>query len=255
MIQQEIINVSQVSDFSNPSKLLLQKLLEMREEVIYRSSASDVREKGKYVYMISNGSNVLQIGKGKGKRMTKCMREGLAGKHNKAFICAIGELVLGQPNTYTYVVPKHNRVKDLEIMLHKCVGINTNQECATLIEGIECRSMLGTHQALWALAKDTARYKMLDSVEQEMAEELFELVTYATVKIQRTSRVVSSHHGDNLEGNILKKINKNYLSNVFMKLTDNYLRYGKHRMTNDEFSACKRQYYYEPYGKNFEVYG
>lgn len=206
--------------------------------------------------MVSNSSNILQIGKGKGQRITKCMRGGLAGKHNKVFICAIGELVLGQPNSYAYVPLPSDYVHDAEKELHKCIGVETNQDCATLIAGINSQQMPEIHQALWAQAKSTARYRTLDWVEQQMAEELFELVTYATTKIQRSSRVVPSRYGDNLEGNILKKICKNYLINVFIKLTDGYLRYGKHCLTPQEFESCKQSYPpYISHGKPFDLEG
>lgn len=203
--------------------------------------------------MVSNGSNVLQIGKGKGKRITKCMRGGLAGKHNKAFICALGELVLRQPNTYAYVVLAHDCIKDAERELHKCLGVETNQDSATLIEGVECRSITGIHKALWTQAKDTDSYQMLDPIEQLMAEELFEVVTFATTKIQRSSGFVSSRQGDNLEGNILNKIGKRYLINVFIKLTDGYLRYGKHCMQPKCFEYFKQSYHYIPHGKPFDL--
>ncbi len=121
-----------------------------------------------------------------------------------------------------------------------------------MIEGIEYRSIPSIHQALWIRAKDTDRYKALDSIEKEMAEELFELVTHATVKIQRSTKLIPSRHGDNLEGNILKKIGKNYLIDVFIKLTNGYLRYGKHRMKPQEFENFRLTYLsYRHHGQPF----
>ncbi len=240
---------------SSPSEIALQKLQNLGE-VYYPGKAQDVRKKEnyKYVYLVYNGPNVLQLGKGGYKRIKKCMRGGLAGKHNKAFICAIGELVLGQPNTYAYVFLPSDRVKDAEMEIHRCLGVETNKDGATLIAGIEDRSILGIHQALWMQAKDTTLYRALDSIEKQMAEELFELVTYATTKIQRTKKIVASRQGDNLEGNILEKIGKSYLIDIFIKLTNGYLRYGKHRMDRQEFEDFKRSY--SPYisnGKPFEI--
>ena len=239
---------------NNPSKLILERLKAFGE-VNYPQTPKDVRlkENEKCIYMISNGSNVLQIGQGNRKCLCSCMRGGLASKHNKAFICAIAELVFGQPNAYAYVSLASDRVKNAERELHQYLGVETNKESATVIEGIECRSILEIHQALWIRAKDTDCYKALDSIEKEMAEELFELVTYATVKIQRSNRLISSCQGDNLEGNILKKIGKNYLIDVFIKLTNGYLRYGIHRMKPQEFENCKQTYLsYKHHGKPFD---
>lgn len=86
-----------------------------------------------------------------------------------------------------------------------------------------------------------------------MSEELFEIVTYARTKIHRTSRIVTSCQGDNLEGNILSCVEKRYLINVFQKLTNSYLRYGKHRMSDEEFEAAKLRYHYEPRRAPFEI--
>ena len=241
----------------SPSEIALQKLQTLGE-VYHPGTAKDVckKENYKYVYLVYNGSNVLQLGSGAYERIKKCMRGGLAGKHNKAFICAIGELVLGQPNAYAYVLLPSNRVKDEERELHRCLGVETNKDGATLIAGIEGRSILEIHQALWMRVKDTTLYRKLDSIEKQMAEELFELVTYATTKIQRTNKIVSSRQGDNLEGNILKKIDKNYLIDVFIKLTNGYLRYRKHRMDPQEFEDFKRSYSpYISHGKPFEIRG
>lgn len=86
-----------------------------------------------------------------------------------------------------------------------------------------------------------------------MAEELFEFVTFATAKISRTSGVVSSRQGDNLEGNILACVGKRYLINVFQKLTLTYFRYGKHRLSDEEFEAAKFEYQYKPRRAPFEI--
>jgi hypothetical protein len=244
-----------MSQSTIPGQVALDNLRALGQVVSARE-AGDVREKGYYVYLVYNGPSVLQLGKGKSKRMNKCMRGGLAGKHNKAFICAIGEIALGQPNEYAYVrMQSKEAAEEKEAWLHNALGVKTNQEGATLIVGIQCQSIPDIHKSLWERAKTTGRYRALDPVEQQMAEELFELVTYATTKIKRPNKIVSSFQGDNLEGNILMKIGKCYLSNVFEKLTDGYLRYGKHLMTSFGFEDSKRSYSYSPRGGNFFVDG
>ncbi len=117
----------------NTSKLILEKL-DVFGEVNHPQTPKDVRlrENEKCVYVISNGSNVLQIGQGNTKRLRSCMRGGLASKHNKAFICAIGELILGQPNTYAYVPLARDCAKNAEKELHNFLGVTTNQDSATL---------------------------------------------------------------------------------------------------------------------------
>jgi hypothetical protein len=87
-----------------------------------------------------------------------------------------------------------------------------------------------------------------------MAEELFELVTYATTEITRTSRrVVRSRQGDNLEGNILMNVKKAYLIHIYQKLTKCYHRYGEHKLSDEDFEAILRNYSYIPRRQDFVV--
>ncbi len=223
---------------------------------LLRPAAAEDIPPGEYVYLVSNGENVLQLGKGDQIRVRKCTRGGLAGKHNKAFICAVGELVLGRPNSYVLLrVPSKDHADAIEEQLHRHLGIVRNRDGATLIAGINERSIIGIHQALWARAKVTDSYRALEPVEQQMAEEMFELVTYATSRVLRSSgKVVSSVQADNLEGNILMNLGRQYLTNVFMRLTRQYLRYGPtHRLTDAQFAERKRKYAYTPKGASFVV--
>ena len=49
----------------------------------------------------------------------------------------------------------------------------------------------------------------MDSIEKLMALELYELVTFGTSRITRSSgKVMSGKQADNLEGNILKCLDK-----------------------------------------------
>lgn len=56
-----------------------------------------------------------------------------------------------------------------------------------------------------------------------------------------------------MNGNILACVDKRYLINVFQKLTNSYLRYGKHRLSDEEFEAAKLKYHYEPHRALFEI--
>lgn len=218
--------------------------------VLRPSGADQVPKTGQFVYLVANRSDVLQLGKGDGARVRKCARGGLAGKHNKAFICAVGELVLGGKNSYALVdVGSKERASEVEGLLHRAIGVATNRDGATLIAGIPGRSIGAIHQGLWTRVRSHESYQMLDAVERQMADELFEVVTYATIKIRRTSgRVISSCQGDNLEGNILQNAGRCHLTNVFSKLTGQYLRYGKHLLSPTEFAARKADYVHSSCG-------
>tara|TARA_Y100000768_G_scaffold306536_1_gene240546 strand:+ start:666 stop:968 length:303 start_codon:yes stop_codon:yes gene_type:complete len=97
----------------------------------------------------------------------------------------------------------------------------------------------------------------MDSVEKLMALELYELVTFGTNRITRTSgRVISSKQADNLEGNILKCLNKLYLTTIWLKMCNNHYRYGAtHSISNDEFKEVKEKYQYQERSFPFKVYG
>lgn len=223
---------------------------------VFHPSCADEVPVGEFVYLVWNGENILQLGKGDNDRVRKCTRGATAGKHNKAFICAVGELILGMPNSYSLLrVPSKDHADAIEGKLQAGLGITRNKDGATLITGINARSITGLHEALWTLAKNTNSYRALDSVEQLMAEEMFEIATYATSRVLRSSgKVIPSKQADNLEGNILMNLGRRHLANIFMTLTGQYLRYGpKHRLTDDEFASVKSTYSYVPKGQPFVV--
>lgn len=206
------------------------------------------------VYMVTNGPHVLQIGKGSGNRMSKVMRGALAGKHNKAFICALAEAVFGHPNEYCYVdVGTRESAVDAERRIHSGMGIHTNRSAATWIENVSMDSMEQVHGWICALARKSSTYSQLDSVERQMAEELFDLITYGEAFIKRRNTIVRSCQGDLLEGNILMKLQKNYLINILDRLSNNYFRYGKHRMSLPEFLEMKKNYSYVPKGTRYRI--
>ncbi|HZH13877.1 MAG TPA: hypothetical protein VE057_05900 [Archangium sp.] len=239
---------------SSPASLALAEMAKLGS--VYHPSCADEVPVGEFVYLVSNGENILQLGKGDNDRVKKCTRGGLAGKHNKAFICAVGELVLGRPNSYALLRVQSKDCADvIEKKLQTDLGITRNKDGATLITGVDARSIVGIHEALWTRAKSTNAYRALDSVEQLMVEEMFEIATYATSRILRSSgRLISSKQADNLEGNILMNLGRRHLANIFMKLTGQYLRYrSTHRLTDDEFASMKFGYTYVPKEQPFVV--
>lgn len=239
---------------STPASLTMAAMAKLGP--VLRPTRADAVPNGEFVYLVANGENILQLGRGDGARVRKCTRGGLAGKHNKAFICAVGEMVLGSPNSYALLkVPSKDDADAIEERLLAALGITRNRDGATLVVGIAARSIAGIHEALWNQAKDTDAYRALDSVEQLMAEEMFEMATYATSRVlRRSGKVVPSTQADNLEGNILMNLGRSHLANVFMKLTGRYLRYGpKHLLTEDAFQNMKSRYTYTPRGQPFVV--
>lgn len=220
---------------------------------IIESSSGPIE--GYYVYMIYNESSIAQIGHGSGDRMNRCVRGTIAKKHNKAFICALTEVIKSCLNKYCYVrLPSKIEAEKFEKQVHSDLGIKTNKDGATLIDGISSTDILGIHKEMWEMVKLTKIYRELEPNEKMMAEELFELVAYATTKIKRSSgKTVSSTQGDNLEGNILVNIQKEYLIHIYQKLTNNYHRYGKHKLRDEVYFALLENYHYEPNQKPFQI--
>ncbi len=220
------------------------------------SHCHDITTPGHRVYMVTNGPHIFQLGKGSAKRMKLIMRGSLAGKHNKAFICAIAETVFQTPNEYHYVtVDDKIATTATEEKLHTALGVQTNKTAATWIVNLPMSSIEEVHQWLCAEARKSSIYQQLDPAEQQMAEELFDLITYGTSQIKRSNRTVRSCQGDNLEGNILMRLQKRHLINIFEKLSQNYLRYGKHRLSDEEFQNLKQTYSYQVQGKPHIIYG
>jgi hypothetical protein len=224
--------------------------------VVEPSSPEDKAINGYYVYMIYNGEDIVQIGHGRDHRMTKCMRDSLAQKHSKAFICAMLEqLKGGSRNKYCLVHVKSKQEAELhETRIHSGLGIRTNEDGATIIQGIPGTSIEQIHAEIWEKYKDLPIYLKLTPQEKVMAEELFDVVTHATIKIRRTSgAVINSNQGDNLEGNILMNVNRGYLTNIFQRLSNSYLRYGKHKWSESEYQKLLQSYSYEPKRKKHTI--
>lgn len=182
------------------------------------------------VYGVVNGADILQIGQGSGERAAKCMRGSLAAKHNKAFICAVYETISGAANRYfAFKCKSADEARCRERELHRALGVNTNDTAACILSGVPGPlTMEQVHVHVVARLRTTDTFRKLTEAEVHLAEQLFDLVTYATTRVSRSKNVVKSVQGDNLEGNILVACNRNHLIPVFQTLSHNYLRYQKH---------------------------
>lgn len=239
---------------SNVKKV--KKLMTEVGDLIEIQNIKSSKIKGYYVYMVYNGESIPQIGHGSGDRLSKCVRGTTAKKHNKAFICALTEVISENLNQYVYVaLNSKNEAIKVEKNIHESLGIRTNRDGATIIEGINSTDIVGIHKELWEKVKKKPNYNNLTLKEKNMAEELFEIVTYATTRVKRNSgETTPSWQGDNLEGNILMNVNKAYLINIYQKLTNNYHKYGIHKLSEEDFKQILEKYSYVPHGKPFEIF-
>lgn len=130
------------------------------------SDTSQVTGSGYRLYAVFNGDTVLQVGKGSAGRMKKVMRGSLAGKHNKSFICSMGEVIFARKNTYAYVILPREAAAAAESAVHAAMGVQTNRQPATWIPGIEARTMEELHVAIWERVQLAPGFQKLDSVEK-----------------------------------------------------------------------------------------
>jgi hypothetical protein len=214
-------------------------------------------ESGYHVYAVFNGPDVLQIGHGRDGRMRSCMRGALAKRHNKAFICALGEKVLGRRNEYAFIeVDSKEQAEQIEEHVHTQFGIRTNDDAACLISGLTDVGPVSVERVnrwLWQKVVVLSAYRNLSPSRKVMAEELMDLVTWCTVRERGPERNRLTAQGDLLEGHTLAKLNKAHLIHIFQELTDDYLRYGSHKLTDEEFRARERGYQYVPRSERFEI--
>lgn len=214
-----------------------------------------------YIYAVVNGENILQIGKsspGNKGRLKLVFKGSILGKHNKAFICGLYPSLIDLDNEYYAIALSKGKNKSIvERAIHQEMDISTNVKAATFIDEKTNESIPEFHRYLWERFKKSSAYKQMDSVEKLMALELYELVTFGTSQITRSSgRVVSSKQGGNLEGNILKCLNKLYLTTIWLMMCKNYYRYGAaHSISNAEFQSLKENYEYNEHGSPFKVRG
>ncbi|MCY1001035.1 hypothetical protein OWM54_28175 [Myxococcus sp. MISCRS1] len=214
-------------------------------------------ESGYHVYAVFNGPDVLQIGHGKDGRMRSCMRGALAKRHNKAFICALGEKVLGRRNEYAFIeVDSKEQAERIEEHVHAQFGIRTNDDAACLISGLTDVGPVSVERVnrwLWQEVVGLSAYRNLSPGRKVMAEELMDLVTWCTVRERGPGRNRLTAQGDLLEGHTLAKLDKAHLIHIFQELTDDYLRYGSHKLTDEAFRAREQGYQYAPRGARFEI--
>jgi len=214
-----------------------------------------------YIYAVINGDNVLQIGKsspGNKGRLKLVFKGSILGKHNKAFICGLYSSLVDYDNEYYVIALTEDQDKSIvENNIHKDMGINTNVRASTFIDDLTNEGIPKFHLLLWEKFKAHPRYQQMDEIEKLMSLELYELVTFGTSKITRTSgKIKPSKQADNLEGNILKCLDKRYLTTVWLKMCNNYFRYGNaHSISNTEFQVVKETYQYRERGAPFKVFG
>jgi hypothetical protein len=216
--------------------------------------------KTNYVYAVVNGDNVLQIGKSghrnKG-RLKRVFKGSIPAKHNKAFICGLYPSIVDSDNEYYAIALNEDQDKSkIEGDIHHDMGITTNVRGATLIDDMTNVGIPEFHLFLWERFKEHPRYIQMDKIEKLMAHELYELVTFGSSLITRSSgKCPPITQGDNLEGNVLMCLDKLYLTTIWLKMCNNYFRYGKHSISNSEFEAVKEKYQYQEYGAKFDVFG
>ena len=229
-------------------------------DVIQANSLNDIPITN-YIYTVINGENVLQIGKsspGNKGRLKLVYKDSIPGKHNKAFICGLYPSLVASENEYYALSLKTDQDKSrIERAIHQDMGITTNVHAATFIDNVVSEGILKFHQMLWVRFQEHPIYDRMDEIEKLMALELYELVTFGTSYITRTSgSIMASKQADNLEGNILKCLNKLYLTNIWIKMSDGYFRYGyAHSITEAEFDKAKENYRYKELGFTFNVHG
>lgn len=227
-------------------------------EIIQVNTLNDI-PKSDYIYTVVNDDNVLQIGKsspiGKG-RLKKIFRGSVVGKHNKSFICGLYPSVMNSENEYYAIALIDGQDKSkVERDIHHDMGITTNVKAATFIDDLTNEGIPKFHLLLWERFKEHNTFRQMDEIEKLMALELYELVTFGTSRITRSKGPVSSTQADNLEGNILMCLNKLYLTTIWLKMCNNYFRYGKHSISDAKFRAIKEKYHYQEHGVPFEVFG
>lgn len=236
------------------------KILSKQGNIIPINSLNDI-PKTDYIYTVVNGGNILQIGKStptNGGRLKKVFKGSIVGKHNKAFICGLYPSIVNRDNEYFAIALNKSQDKAIiEQIIHLEMGVSTNMNAATLIDDCTNLSIPELHTLLWQRFKKGSIYNRMDSIEKQMALELFELVTLGTTRIKRTSgEITSSKQADNLEGNILKCVDKRYLTTIWLMMCDNYFRYGnKHSINRIDFALEKKRYDYQEKGIPFEVLG
>ena len=228
--------------------------------VLKEMTPKAIERLGNVVYGITNGRDILQIGKGScGVRASKCMRGSLASKHNKAFICAVYETITGTPNRYfAYECASKSDAEMLERELHRHFHVDTNCNAACVLSDRKGPlTVEQVHLHVIDRLRSTSVFKSLSDREKQLAEQLFDLVTYGSTVVTHTSKkITTSCQGDNLEGTILVNCGRNHLIPVLQKLTDNYLRYVTHAPTPSFYQRLmERQFRYVVQGKKLKICG
>jgi hypothetical protein len=226
---------------ANDKRMGMQVVAELmrRHGTVYEVDAKSALRLTDCVYAVVNGEDVLQLGKGSGARAAKTMRGSIAAKHNKAFVCSMYEAITGLPNRYIAVeCPSRSHAEAAERELHSALGISTNQDAAVVLRGHSRRwTMRALHCHVVERVLSSAVFAALTEREQRLAHQLFDLICFGTTRVLRSSKTISSTQGDNLEGNILVAVRRQHLIPIFLKLSNNYFRYGLHLPNQDFMDA------------------
>lgn len=208
---------------------IISEIVGQKEMEVFRRE--NIPAETAYLYVVSNGNHILQIGKTSGGknsgRLVSLLRGARPAMHNKSFIVGLADAVLDEKNRFfIFRCPIGKDVSELEIKVHNKLGINTNSTSAVLIAGRPAGSISTVNKWLWDKFLNSDIYKNLSASEKQASQALYNLIDHEVVYVKRQSGSTQPYRsGDILNGNILKNANFLGYANLWQKMCDNYFQY------------------------------
>lgn len=211
------------------------------------TNSSEIPTDTSYIYIVTNGEDVLQLGKtmpSKGTKSKGRLLSLLKGSppsiHNKSFIVGLAEVALNKPNKFYILEVKDSDV--IEKVIHTRLGIRTNRDACVFIDNRHWASIKDSEKHLFELFKNSQYFKNNFNGGDSSLVELVFCIVKSGLKFKRDSGKTAKYQsGDVLSGSVLLSADYIKLAPVWQKMCRNYFKYSDYYLNLAKSTILKTE--------------
>jgi hypothetical protein len=179
--------------------------------------------------MISNGKNILQIGRsdpghGSKGRILSLLRGSKPSIHNKSFLVGLAEQIFQEENK-AYISETDNM--RAENIIHTTLGVHTNSTACVFIDGSHLGSIFEAQEYFFNKFIEKSKATASSNFESHAAYWAIYKLVQEGIRFQRSNGQPAAYRqGDVLTGSNLRSIGQLHLAKYWEEMTGHYFVYS-----------------------------